>query len=428
MTTTYDIERILDTWFEAGPRLAPDGSIDRALAATIGIRQVRPGLSWPRVVDRPGLRTAVVVPAIGVMVLGVALVASIAPWSAPSVAAPTSSPTAAPTASPSPTATARPASDITAQPQPSLESTYWSKPFASGVHDYGLLHPASWRAEAATGSSDPDTFTGPDGTTLSISTRPLPPGQSPTPGAMAEWADAELEHHFDTTAERPQCTWTPGGTMFPKDFVITKVGGRVAVSRGECQFVDAVVPVGDRIYVLVLKSSKHRPGGDEAMFADISNAIRFTGDWTDGRSDRYGYRMSRPAAWVVRPATRAWTLERDRSEWDSEAADGYVPPDDAPYVSVFSAPWTGQPRGWHTVYRAVIGNRAPYQASPRPCFPDFQQLVHVDVGGRPGLISLGCDQTAAYVFGDGVVHVFTVWRADEEALLYPLLSTVEFGP
>lgn len=52
----------------------------------------------------------------------------------------------------------------------------------------------------------------------------------------------------------------------------------------------------------------------------------------------------------------------------------------------------------------------------------------ISVDGHPGSIAVNdaCADAQAFVFVEGRVHVFAVWRADQEALLEAFLSTVEF--
>jgi len=160
-----------------------------------------------------------------------------------------------------------------------------------------------------------------------------------------------------------------------------------------------------------------------------SLALTDTSNWVPFTSDLYGYSIARPPTWVAQPATRDWSLETDRADWVGHGvADrfwGAAEGEDT-LVTAFAddVPSGMSDDEWLTAY--YEGTEADGQQCDA-LVEELKPLPAIMVDGRRGVIAVNeaCSDAQAFVFTEGRVHVFAVWRA-EVALLEAFLSTVRF--
>ena len=159
-----------------------------------------------------------------------------------------------------------------------------------------------------------------------------------------------------------------------------------------------------------------------------SQAVTITADWVSFTSERYGYEIAHPPAWKATPSVRQWVFETDRLDFISEAADTFID-ETAQYKIRFSAFAVDVPLGasedeWITAY--YEGSRGDGNQCDA-LIKDLQPIA-VTVDGHEGRmwVNDACSDAQAFVFRDGRVHVFAVWRNDQQALLEAFLSTVKF--
>jgi hypothetical protein len=148
-----------------------------------------------------------------------------------------------------------------------------------------------------------------------------------------------------------------------------------------------------------------------------------TAGWVAFSSSRYGYQIARPSTYRATPATRGWVFATDRLDDTTTAADEFIDPA-ASYQIRLTAWAVDVPIG--TSEDAWIA--AYYQADPTPsCRVNVDALVPIIVDGHPGRKGIGaCSDSQVFVFFDGRVHVFAIWRDSQEPLLDAFLSTVRF--
>jgi hypothetical protein len=179
---------------------------------------------------------------------------------------------------------------------------------------------------------------------------------------------------------------------------------------------------GGRPIVTPLPSASAPASGSPSPSA--SPALTDTSNWVPFTSQLYGYKIAHPPTWTVEPATRDWSLEDDRTDWVGHGvADGFLGVA-AGLVTRVTAFADDVPPGmsedeWLAAY---------YVDAPARCGPS-DDVRAISVDGHPGrfINAAACDDAAqAFVFLDGRVHGFAIWRPDQEALLEAFLSTVEF--
>ena len=141
-----------------------------------------------------------------------------------------------------------------------------------------------------------------------------------------------------------------------------------------------------------------------------------TGDWLAYTSDRYGFDLSYPKAFTARPSTRDWTMDADRVNDLTSAAEGFLAADYSTYLSAFAAkiPAGTSAEAWRTAYQQPIDG----------C--DVNRSESATVDGHPATISHTCQESHAFVFIGDRAYVFAVWEPNQEALLKAMLSTVRF--
>ena len=153
-----------------------------------------------------------------------------------------------------------------------------------------------------------------------------------------------------------------------------------------------------------------------------------TTDWVTFKSERYGYEIGHPPNWKAQPASRDWSMEVDRVDWLTPAADVIKIADEDAYtirVTAFAVevPSDMAHDDWIAAYYAPGG--AP--TTEPGCEIANVRTVFVD-GDRGQLIVSSCSDAQAFVFDEGRVHVFSVWRPHAVAFLEAFLSTVRFDP
>ena len=321
-----------------------------------------------------------------------------------------------PSASPSPVAAAP------------ADTTGWL-PFSSDRYGYAVAHPSGWTATQATRdwsleadridwqTKAADRFISTDAAYqiggISFSA-PVPAGMS-----NEDWLAAY-------TAPQSDGAPTTGCTPIDQFEAVTVDGQPGLLNPDACDASQAFVFIGDRVYVF----SAWRPG-QVSLLKGFLSTVRFQPDttgWLPFSSDRYGYAVAHPSGWTATQATRDWSLEADRIDWQTKAADRFISTDAAYQIGVtsFSAP---VPAGmsnedWLAAYTAPQSDGAPTTG----CTP-IDQFEAITVDGQPGLLNPdACDASQAFVFIGDRVYVFSAWRPGQVSLLKGFLSTVRFQP
>jgi hypothetical protein len=146
----------------------------------------------------------------------------------------------------------------------------WSRTFRSRMHGYVLRYPRDWTVVPATSRPNPDTFEAQRSRDrLSITVRPKPPGQG-----LDAYADALLPHHVKGDGchwNGPGIIWVPAG---PGRFEAATIADHRAVVRSECQFIEAVVDLGDDALVLVYRAGTRRPAAGRVTFDRFMAALQ----------------------------------------------------------------------------------------------------------------------------------------------------------
>jgi hypothetical protein len=412
MNGTYDLEPTLDRWFAAGSTLAPDGSIERAVAAAVLLPQARRPLLRQR-------RSVVNSPTRALMAAGavVAIVASLAlgPWAArPTIAPPaatrmpgdTPAPSEQPTASPD----VRPSTSPAAEP---IDSRTMSVEFTSDQHRYSIRYPEDWRPVAALDADEPDRIhaPAPSATVLSIQRFPMPEGVG-----LRAFADEHLRHR----AQPEGCRWSSGIIFIAGEWdtlhEIT-VDARPGAYRSECGYVDAVVQDGGEFLGITLKSGQRKATGDVWWFERFVESLTFADDvkpletpagTTLFISVMHDYTIRYPSDWRVSHATR---------EGDSDMLyDAPLASPESEFKSTFVIRRRDLPAGnaiadvaeaWlpvAPVKRGECGNRQPFYGT-MPHTATFQEGT---IAGRPALVRSECSVVDAIVDLDGEALLLTL--------------------
>lgn len=154
-------------------------------------------------------------------------------------------------------------------------------------------------------------------------------------------------------------------------------------------------------------------------------ALTDTSNWVSFTSPRYGYQIARPPSWVATPATRNWVLKTDRLDMWTTASDQFV--DLKAVYGILVTAWavdvapTTSEDDWITAF---------YAGSTAGCGTLSSDVRQISVDGHAGRLVVNdpCSDAEAFVFIDGRVHVFAIWRDQQIALLEAFLSTVTFVP
>src|SRR3954454_6740292 len=158
------------------------------------------------------------------------------------------------------------------------------------------------------------------------------------------------------------------------------------------------------------------PVASTAPTSSVAAGSIDTHEWLAYTSDRYGFDLSYPKGFTARPSTRDWTMDPDRVNDLTSAAEGFLAADYSIYLSAFAAkiaPRTSA-EAWRTAYQQPIDG----------C--DINRSESATVDGHPATISHTCQESHAFVFIGDRAYVFAVWEPTQEALLKALLSTVPF--
>ena len=135
-------------------------------------------------------------------------------------------------------------------------------------------------------------------------------------------------------------------------------------------------------------------------------------DWPRYTSAQYGFTIGHPSDWTLRKAYRPWSIEEDLNDvMLSAGADGFLSADEYLYVNAWMTPL------------AAGQSDAEWLAAVCPTCGDLPARA-ITVDGHPGSLVTGVSESLAYVFADGKVYVFGVWRPGYEPLLEQFLSTV----
>jgi hypothetical protein len=156
-----------------------------------------------------------------------------------------------------------------------------------------------------------------------------------------------------------------------------------------------------------------------------SPALTDTSNWISFTSERYGYRISHPPDWRATGGTRDWEFETDRLNFTTTAADRFVGPGNSILVSAFAVevPADTAEDQWIAAYYEGT------DLNGRPCDVSvIEGLQPISVDDHPGRLRVNdpCADAHAFIFIEGRVHVFAVWRPSREELLQAFLSTVQF--
>jgi hypothetical protein len=173
----------------------------------------------------------------------------------------------------------------------------------------------------------------------------------------------------------------------------------------------------------------------ESPSPSASIALTDTSNWVSFRSPRYWYDIAHPQSWTATPADRDWTMQTDRIDNITSAADHFIDPN-AGYQILVTAWMAEVPSGmsddeWIAAYYKKL---TPEQATaldlPQECIDATPVVQPITVDRHRGdlYVSDPCSDAQAFVFYGGHVHVFAVWRDGQTELLQSFLSTVRFRP
>ncbi len=215
------------------------------------------------------------------------------------------SPSSPPQASTSPLPSTTPATSAT---PPAIET----RTFTSDINAFSLLYPADWTVTPATtpwsGSgewfrgSGVDVFEGPGRRWFAVTAMAVPAGSTADEVAAAH-APARVE--FEDAADgRRFCHFdTPGlSSMFENSYPVTwqdaAIGGHAGRLRGACGYVDGVVIVEGRAYIVSM-FTRPMAAGDLVAFRTFADTISFETQPVTGSltftSNQYGYTIRLPA-------------------------------------------------------------------------------------------------------------------------------------
>ncbi len=168
----------------------------------------------------------------------------------------------------------------------------------------------------------------------------------------------------------------------------------------------------------------------DAATPSATPALTDTSNWTPFTSERYGYTIQYPPTWVAKPATGDWDFMTSRLDFRTADADSFL--SDLARVTAFA----DDVRLGTTEEQWIAMYYEGTEVNGAQC-ADLVDPQSITVDGRPAWLVVNdrCADAQAFVFiGSGQasvrtrVHVFAIWRADQQALLEAFLSTVEFQP
>jgi hypothetical protein len=164
------------------------------------------------------------------------------------------------------------------------------------------------------------------------------------------------------------------------------------------------------------------PSASPSASPSPSPALTDTSNWVPFTSERYGFALAHPPTWTATPATRDWDFETDRMSPVTPGSDHFIDEDAAYKIGVVAFATDVQADMSEDEWLAAY-----YEGLSASCGAT-QGVQPISVDGHEGrlIVHDACSDAQAFVFIDDRVHVFAVWRADQEALLEAFLSTVEF--
>jgi hypothetical protein len=227
-------------------------------------------------------------------------------------------------------------------PVPSSGVATSASRFRSTLYDYELSHPSDWTTEAATSEWDGtgawDTApvadvlrpsvvwdaNGPWNPRFTVASTTYPEGM-PLGAWIASHVPTRVGPGQPTAPDKDRfCTFHRGDRALMVDTAAERwtsdtIGGHQALVRKECGYVDAVVEVGARIYLLS-HFSRIMSTGDLAAFRAIADTISFAPsspppspspgrETTAFTSPRYGFTLELPdyrGDWTFHEATASW--------------------------------------------------------------------------------------------------------------------------
>lgn len=170
------------------------------------------------------------------------------------------------------------------------------------------------------------------------------------------------------------------------------------------------------------------PAAAPASDSPVPAALTDTARWVPYASERYGYQISHPPTWVVEPAERNWSIDSvDRTNWMGRGVADRFHESSTSFAVLVTAFADDVPPGtsedeWIAAYFE------PLAEPTEGCGTLSDDVRSTSVDGHRATIvnEQPCSDTIAFVFIENRVHVFAVWRENQEALLDAFLSTVEF--
>lgn len=170
-------------------------------------------------------------------------------------------------------------------------------------------------------------------------------------------------------------------------------------------------------------SSPPSASASAAVSPSATPALTDTSGWVAFTSERYGYEIEHPPTWIATPAIEDWDFETDRLDWETANADNFLSAQARFSAFASDVPADMSEDEWLAAYyEGSVANGV--QCEERAVWQP------VSVGGHAGRMAVNnaCSDVQAFVFIDGRVHHFAIWRENHEALLEAFLSTVEFQP
>lgn len=248
--------------------------------------------------------------------------------------------------------------------------------------------------------------------------RYLAEGGEQVPDRVVDAALDQIDHTSQRLALRvpwrfPEMPYLLKPALMGAAVIAVLIVGGVLLTRGP------TTNVGGPPITTPSLSAPDSPGASPSATPTLTD----TSDWVAFTSERYGYEIEHPPTWIATPAVGDWDFETDRLDWETADADTFH---DA--LALFSAFASDVPAEmsedeWIAAYYEGSG------ANGVQC-EDSVDWQPISVDGYAGRMAVNdaCSDVQAFVFIDGRVHVFAIWRENREALLEAFLSTVEFQP
>ena len=246
--------------------------------------------------------------------------------------------------------------------------------------------------------------------------RYLAEGGEQVPDRVVDAALDQIDHTSQRRALRvpwrfPDMPYFLRSAMVGAVVVAVLIVGGVLLTRGPTTNIGGPPPASSLLSVSPSASSSATP-----ELTDTSNWVPFT-------SERYGYQIEHPPTWTATPAAGDWDFETNRLDWQTDDADVVLSAQARFSAFASDVPADMSEDEWIAAY---------YEGSVANGFncEDFVDWQPISVDGYAGRMAVtdACFDAQAFIFIDGRVHVFAIWREDREALLEAFLSTVQFQP